>query len=186
VAANVQSTRVSDEAVQAKTGRTWAEWFSVLDAAGARQMSHKAIVAYLHEHHDIGAWWEQSVTVTYEKARGLRDEHQKPDGYEVSSSKTVPASLSELFRAWTEPERRAEWLAMDGLDIHRSTADKSIRASWRDGGSRVDVYFSAKAPDKSQVSLTHGRLASAQEAERFKAFWAEQFERLKRYLMATE
>jgi len=28
--------RLSDAAVQAKTGKTWQEWFAVLDAAGAR------------------------------------------------------------------------------------------------------------------------------------------------------
>jgi hypothetical protein len=29
--------RMSDAAVQAKTGKAWAEWFRILDAAGAKQ-----------------------------------------------------------------------------------------------------------------------------------------------------
>jgi hypothetical protein len=178
--------QVSDEAVQAKTGKAWAEWLSILDAAGAERMSHKEIVAHLREQHGIGAWWQQTVAVTYERARGLRDKHQKPDGYEISVSKTVPAPSPELFSAWNDAERRAEWLASDALDVHRATDGKSMRAGWRDDGSRLDVYFYAKGPDKSQVSVSHGRLASAQDAERIKAFWAEQLERLKSYLAGAK
>ena len=31
---------ISDEAVAKATGKTWAEWLKVLDAAGAKIMSH--------------------------------------------------------------------------------------------------------------------------------------------------
>ena len=41
--------RLSDAAVQAKTGKTWQEWFAVLDAAGARAMDHQSIAAYLYQ-----------------------------------------------------------------------------------------------------------------------------------------
>ncbi len=39
--------RMSDEAVKAKTGKTWKEWFAILDKAGARKLSHQDIVKYL-------------------------------------------------------------------------------------------------------------------------------------------
>jgi hypothetical protein len=47
-----QASRVSDEAVQAKMGKRRTEWFELLDAAGAQKMDHRAIVAYLSEHHE--------------------------------------------------------------------------------------------------------------------------------------
>ncbi|MBZ5536330.1 MAG: hypothetical protein LAO31_10280 [Acidobacteriia bacterium] len=87
-------SRMSDEAVQGKAGRTWKEWFSILDAAGARKMNHKEIVAYLSSKHKVGSWWRQMVTVGYEQARGMRELHQKPGGYEISVSKTIPVSPS--------------------------------------------------------------------------------------------
>ena len=31
---------MSDEAVKAKTGKTWKQWFAILDKAGAKQMTH--------------------------------------------------------------------------------------------------------------------------------------------------
>jgi hypothetical protein len=33
--------RMSDEAVKAKTGKTWKEWFAILDKAGASELSHQ-------------------------------------------------------------------------------------------------------------------------------------------------
>jgi hypothetical protein len=33
----------SDEAVQAKTGKTWPEWFAQLDADGAKKLSHRRL-----------------------------------------------------------------------------------------------------------------------------------------------
>jgi len=36
--------RMSDAAVQAKTGKNWKEWFSLLDKAGARKLTHQEIV----------------------------------------------------------------------------------------------------------------------------------------------
>ncbi|HET6763917.1 MAG TPA: DUF1801 domain-containing protein, partial [Longimicrobiaceae bacterium] len=38
---------VGDDAVRAATGRTWAEWFAVLDRAGAAEKAHPEIVAIL-------------------------------------------------------------------------------------------------------------------------------------------
>ena len=64
------SPRVSDAAVEAKTGKTWQEWFALLDAAGARQMDHKSIAAHLDKKLGVPGWWAQMVTVAYEQARG--------------------------------------------------------------------------------------------------------------------
>jgi hypothetical protein len=66
---------ISSEAVKAKTGKDWPEWFAILDAADAQKMSHKEIVALLAEKYQVGSWWQQMVTVTYEQGRGLRDRH---------------------------------------------------------------------------------------------------------------
>jgi hypothetical protein len=170
--------QVSDEAVQAKTGRGWSEWLSLLDEAGAAQMSHPEIVAYLNSHFSIEPWWQQTVTVTYEQARGLRQKHQRPDGYQVSASKTLPVPVSRLYQAWAEEDQRRLWLEEDGLGIRKATPDKSLRLDWVDGASRVDVNLYAKGPEKSQVSLQHSRIAEEEQAAQLKAFWKEALERL--------
>ena len=79
----------------ARTGKDWAGWFRVLDRGGAKRMDHKQIVAHLRAHHDLSPWWQQSVAVAYEQARGLRDVHEKAGGYEIGRSKTIAASLEK-------------------------------------------------------------------------------------------
>ena len=44
-----ETKRSSDEAVKAKTGKVWAEWFKILDKAGAKKWPHKEIAMYLYE-----------------------------------------------------------------------------------------------------------------------------------------
>jgi Domain of unknown function (DUF4287) len=72
--------RLSDKGIQAKTGKTYSRWFAILDAAGARKMSHKEIVAILHSRYRLGRWWEQKLTITYEHERGLRAKHETQSG----------------------------------------------------------------------------------------------------------
>lgn len=54
------SAPVSDDAVRAKTGKGWNEWFSILDAASATELPHATIVKHLSAKHGVPAWWTQS------------------------------------------------------------------------------------------------------------------------------
>jgi hypothetical protein len=175
----MEHQRIGNDAVRAKTGRAWAEWFEILDEAGAAELDHRSIVALLEGHEGLTGWWRQSITVAYEQARGLREKHQKTDGFEVSASRTVSVSVEDLYAAWEDPSRRAEWLEPDLLEVSRVTPGKSIRGRWGEDSGRVDIGFSAKGERKSHVALNHGRLGSADEAARFKAFWGERLQRLK-------
>ena len=170
--------RMSDEAVEAKTGKTWARWFKHLDAAGAKKMSHQVIVAHLSEKHGVGPWWQQMVAVTYEQARGLRDKHEKPQGYEISVSRTVEAPAGKAFNAWTDEKIRKMWLPAN-FKIRKATTDKSLRISWEDGKTSLSVAFYPKGRDKSQVVAQHSKLPDAKSATKMKKFWADALDRLK-------
>jgi uncharacterized protein YndB with AHSA1/START domain len=173
---------VSDAAVTAATGHGWAEWFSLLDAAGAATMDHRGIVAHLGANHEIDAWWRQSVAVAYEQARGLRDRHQTPAGYQVSGSKTVGVPVERLFDAWHDESLRAQWLPGEAITIRRATRPKSLRITWSDGRSHVEANLYARGEAKSQVGVGHTKLQDADEAARMKAYWAEALGRLKTLL----
>jgi len=173
-----RALRVGDDAVKAKTGKTWSEWFALLDAAGAKKMPHKEIALYLHEKQDLPGWWSQMVTVGYEQERGSRVEHQRPDGYSINRSKTLPVPLSRLFQAWHNAKTRGRWLAAKGLVVRKATPEKSLRITWEDGTSSVEVLFCAKGEAKSQVNVQHGKLASAAEGEQMKIYWGEALSRL--------
>jgi hypothetical protein len=173
---------MSDEAVRAKTGRTWEEWVRVLDTRGARSMIHRDIAAYLHREHGLPAWWTQMVTVGYERIRGLRDPGQRRSGeYEVSKSKTLPVPLEELYRACSVPRTRERWLPGVKWTVGRAVENKTIRATW-DDGTPVELYFVAKGPEKSQVAIQHRKLGSKAQAARAKTYWGERLEELGKLL----
>ena len=62
----------SDQAVQAKTGRSSAEWSAILDAWGAAEKGHTKTTKHLREEYHVSDWWAQAVTIRYEYERGLR------------------------------------------------------------------------------------------------------------------
>jgi hypothetical protein len=162
-----------DETVRARTGRTWAEWVEALDAKGAAALPHGEIAAYVHEEFGISGWWSQSVTVGYERIKGLREIGQRRDGgYEASKSKTVPVPVERLRRAVTDRRLRARWLPDAEPTLRKTRSEQSARFTWEDG-SPVVFWFVAKGEAKSQVAVTHAKLATRDEAEERKVYWGE-------------
>lgn len=161
---------IREKAVTQATGRGWSEWFALLDGAGARSWTHAAMARWLAGEHSVPAWWSQSITVEYERARGLRAVHEKAGGFAASASKTVAVSVEELTRWWTEAALRRRWLAVPGITIRKSTPGKSVRITWSDGSS-VNATFFAKGEQKSQVTIDHEKLADAVAVAKAKAEW---------------
>jgi hypothetical protein len=181
-----QAVGVSSDAVARRTGKSWAQWFALLDAAGAAELDHKGIVAVLAQRHGVGPWWQQMVTVAYEQARGRREKPAADDGFQVDVSKTLELPLAKLFRFWAEPAERNKWLADDRFAIHKATASKSIRARWGRGVSRIDVDFYDKGAGKSQVTVQHNRIETSDAAEQMKAYWAKKIRALEALLTGAE
>jgi len=174
--------RMSDSAVQTKTGKTWSEWFSILDSAGAQSRTHKEIVALLAPH-GVGPWWRQMVTVTYEQARGMREKHQTPSGYTANASRTVAVPVDRLFEAWSDEALRRRWLPDAELTIRKATPGKSLRISWGDG-TNVDVGLLAKGDSRSQIAVEHAKLPDAEAVGRAKDYWKRALDRLREILEA--
>ncbi|MBA3973145.1 MAG: hypothetical protein C0504_02880 [Candidatus Solibacter sp.] len=176
----MKSAGISADAVKAKTGRDWSEWFVLLDAAGAARMPHREIAAYLRAEHGVAGWWSQSVTVAYEQARGLRQVHQQSGGFTANISRTLPFPPEAIYDAFTNVRRRKRWVDLE-LKVTTSTAPKSVRIAAA-GGTRVDVHIYAKGPARTTVQLQHEKLLSAEEVQRMKTYWAAAFDALKSHL----
>jgi len=177
-----KSDRISDKAVQTKTRKNWEAWFKILDKAGAKKMNHQEIVAYLKQHYDLGPWWQQMLTVTYEIEHGLREKYEKAGGFSANASKTIAAPRANLYQAWSDAKMRGRWLGEKGLMIRTATPEKSMRITWSDGKTNVSVNFYAKGMAKSQVALEHDKLPDAKAAIKMKAYWAAAMGRLQKML----
>jgi len=169
---------MSDEAVKAKTGCTWDKWVWALDLVKAHQWPHGAIAEYVYEKYQIDGWWAQTVTVGYERIRGLRERGQRRSGeYEATKSRTVPVSLTKLFRAFSLPRLRSQWLPDVTVTVRKTTPNKSIRITWEDGTS-VEGWFTSKERFKAQVQVQHRKLPSREAANRMKQYWTERLDAL--------
>lgn len=171
---------ISAGAVKLKTGKDWPEWFAILDQAGAAHWPHKEIAAWLRSTHGVDAWWRQTVTVEYERARGLRQVHEKTDGFSASISRTLPAAVERIYPLWADARLRRGWLDEEPA-IRKATENRSLRISWPDG-TNVDVMFYPKGEAKTQLTVEHARLADAAAVTMNKEFWSAAISRLKALL----
>jgi hypothetical protein len=90
----------SDAVLKANTGCTWERWVKALDRVGAHAWPHRRIARYVHETYKVPGWWSQTVTVGYERIKGLRAVGQRRDGtFEATKSKTFAVPLPRLYRA---------------------------------------------------------------------------------------
>ena len=173
---------VSDESMARATGRTHAEWFGLLDAWAATEHGHTEIARWLSETHGVPGWWTQSVTVSYERARGMRGRHQMRDGYSISVTRTIGVDAARALEAFTSASLRGRWLPDASMRQRRTTAALSARFDWSDPASRVVVTVAPKGTDKSVVAVAHERVPDAESAERLKAAWREWLGALKALL----
>jgi hypothetical protein len=181
-ASDTPALTVSDEVIRRRTGRGWEEWFDLLDESGAIAKPHADIARWLRSEHGIDGWSSQSVTVSYERARGRRAVGEHDDGFAVTASKTIAVPVEQLYDAFVDESLRERWLPGDELSERTATKPRSARFDWGDGQTRVIVGFEAKGEAKSLVALEHARLPNAKEAERMKTFWRDRVAVLKEVL----
>ena len=173
---------MSDEAVKAKTGKAWKEWFAILDRAGAKKMTHQEIANHLHTRHEVPPWWTQMVTVAYEQQSGRRDKHQRPDGYQISVSRTLNVPLNKLYKFVADEKNRGAWLKEKGLVVRKANLNKTMRVTWSDGKQHLEFYFYPKGEKKSQLVAQHSKIADAKNAAKLKTYWSDALDRLRQSL----
>jgi len=179
----IQRNYPSGKAVQKSTGKKWEEWFSIIDSVG-KGMEHKDIASYLHKEFQVTGWWSQMITVAYEKEKGLRENYQRPDGYSISVSKVIEAPVSTLYRQCENKEMQDKWLSKyDGnMIIGKSNTNKSMRITWVDGKTNLEINFYHRGESKSQIVVQHNKLSDNKQAEKMKLYWRDSLERLSQSL----
>jgi hypothetical protein len=173
---------MSSAVIQEKTGCTWEKWVKSLDYHGAERMSHRDIAKLVSEKYKVPSWWTQTVTVGYERIKGLRARGQRRDGtFEASKSRTFNVPVQTLYDAWADARMRKRWLDGAEIKIRTATSPKSMRITWSDGNI-IAVGFYPKGPDKSSVAVQHPKLPDRATADSLKKYWSERLDDLGRVL----
>jgi len=169
---------MSDAVIKEKTGCTWEKWVKSLDYHGAEKMSHREIAELVSAKYKVPSWWTQTVTVGYERIKGLRARGQRRDGtYEATKSRTFNVSIDKLFDAWADARSRNRWLTDAKVKVRSATKPKYLRLDWN-GNTIIAVGFLSKGERKSSVAVQHAKLADKETADRLKKYWSDQLDNL--------
>ncbi len=198
---------ISDEAVRAKTGKGWDEWFEILDHWGAKERGHSLIAKHLSTAHGLSPWWSQTVTVRYEQARGLRVVGQRGGVFVATVQRTVNAAPEEVYAALTELAILTQWFTEEakadlrvGGKYENSDGDRGeflilepprrLRFTWENvhhsPGTLVNIDMVGKGSEKTTVRLEHSKLRTSNDFEDMKEGWSWALDSLKSFLESGE
>ena len=169
---------MSDESILRGSGKTWDEWFTLLDAWGATERNHTQIATYVRDALGVDGWWAQGVTVGYERARGKRAKHQVVGGFSASVSRTLPVPIDRLFATFIDAAQRDTWLPPDTLRPRTSQPNRTARFDVLGEDYRVEAYFTPKGDTRASVTLQITKLANAEAVASVKATWKAHLDRL--------
>ena len=148
--------RLSDARLGSGTGRSAAEWFARLDAAGATRLSHEQISRLLVDEFEVVPWWAEGITVRYEQERGVEPPGRQPDGsYAVTVGRSLRGGALELFDLAVA--RFAGYAGGPPEVVTRSATHPT--ADWTLAhGDTLRLRVVSTAGPKCSVSLTQGSL----------------------------
>lgn len=173
------TTGLEPEAViRAATGRSWAQWFRLLDRFDVAEAGHSATVRHLAEAHECPRWWRQRIAQAHAQLRGLREPTRRD--LAANTSRTLSVAVEDLYRAW-RGRGPSKWLVGTRFKIQRANENRSLRIDWPDHTS-VEIYFWSKGERRSQVNVMHRQLTSASEVAQMKQFWTRALDQLQALL----
>ena len=118
---------------------------------------------WLREEHGVAGWWAQSVTVSYERARGLREVHETSRGFEATASRTIALPAPELF------DLVHARLSAEAVGVRTATPPRSARYDLPEG--RMHLVVEPKDERRATAFLVHHKLADVAAVARHKARW---------------
>ncbi len=174
---------VSEKKCIEQTGHGFDHWFAVLDRFGAPQKGHRLSAKHLTVDHNVSAWYAQSLTVMYERAKGLREVNQSCEGdFQFSLTRVVPTSVETSRRAVALAAGRRGWIedvppparpvvepALHGLRF--KAARGGLQARVKTDHGTVVVEIMPKPNGRSQLGVHVNKLSSQKERQAQQAVW---------------
>lgn len=203
----VSDCPVTDAACFTTTGKTMKAWFAELDNRPDINRKRRDAIRWVYD--EIGksspdVWWPTTIWVEYERVHGIVNKKDgRAEGYNICVTKTIAASVEEVYAAWTTPKQLLKWFgakakssAKDGGTFDdgdgssgkflRVRENKDLRFTWNhqsaEAETLVDVAFADKGKGKTGITLMHQRLQNRKDADGLRNAWGAAFDRLKAML----
>ncbi len=190
---------IPDAEMKARTGKTWDQWFRILDEFGGPAKGRREIGVLLADRHKVDPALVPIVNVEYEAARAIVEKDGRPKGYMICATKTVAAGAEKAYELWSTAAGWNKWFAKGcKLDLKEggrySSADghageinkvrpaKALKLTWDHPrlatGTVVEVTFQPKG-EKCVVMAAHDRIQTKSEADALRESWGAALDRLK-------
>lgn len=191
---------VTDESAKSATGKSFADWFAILDKRGGPEQGRRAVGDYLFKECKVDSWWCATINIEYEAARGVVERDKRPKGYSICATKTIAAPVAKVYEAWADAAALNQWFSSrnqaevadggkysnadgDAGVFKRVRVNKDLRFTWENPahtpGGIVDVVFQDKGKGKTGVMVTHDRIQTRAEADGLREGWGSALDRLK-------
>lgn len=122
---------VADDRMIEATGHGHDGWFARLDTWGGTDHTHTEIARWLVEDQGVPGWWAQSITVSYERARGMRARGQMADGWSITASKTLSVAVDALFDAFEAKGPQKATVHVSHERLPDADTAEAMKAYWR-------------------------------------------------------
>ncbi len=178
-AANVPT--VTDADVKKKTGRTWQEWFTLLDRDGAAQLDRRRITRIVASKYGIGLWWRRTIAKGYEQSRMVRDAAKElASGPVASTSRAMQQPMRALSATLHDVEARARRLKSRRFADRPAPGTISIRDSATVGN--VDVSGDRFEALPSEPGIVAESIRDVHPVRKMRAFWKARVDALQKSL----
>lgn len=152
---------LSNQTAIKSTGHGLDYWFKILDQFGKKH-GHTKAAEHLYAAHNVQAWHAQMITVTWERARGLRGENQSCTGtFQVSVSRSIAASAQRIVDLINDARTRARWLKAASPALRKAMEDafaagKSVELK-RSGYARMRYKWLSSVVELRVTGMAGGK-----------------------------
>ena len=160
---------VDDEQLYEITGRNYAQWFELLDEAGAQLWGKSRLVRWLKGKDVSNTYWVEAVAHAYGQQHA---DVRVPKNITIRRVKTIAAPLITVWSYIDDEEMRRNWLDCE-LREFRRVKEKKVVFILSDF-SRLSLSLSQPIKikdDLTRVTLSHTRLFDDRYVDETSLFW---------------
>lgn len=187
---------VDDATCKAQTGKTFAEWFAVLDAFDGIKKGRRESIQHMYEQKP-DTWWLTTIYVEYERSKGITKKDGLSEGYTICVTKSINAPVDKVYRIWNE--RLGDWYE-DGAkqdlkeggqltcgggtkaSFMRIRENKDLRMTWEHPGCTAPMTLDVQFQDnkgKTLMNAMTSRVQTRDETDGLRDAWGAALTRLK-------
>lgn len=191
----------TDAAIKKDTGKSFKEWFAILDAAGGPALGRRALSQLVViEPKAMLVLWGPSINFEYEKHHGIVEKDGRPKGYTICVTKSIAATPVQVYAVAADGKTWKHWFGTNAkADVKeggkyscddgdqgvfkRVRQDKDLRMTVENprhaGIDPYDIVFQPAPKDKCMLMVTINRIQSREIADELRDSWTVAFDKLK-------